>query len=148
MRLAGQDAPIVCGYYTKYDTYTVYYRDVNDDIAANTKIEHIRFEYGTGTTTNGTGADGTQTVSLPTDSDLSAVNNGGDTATVVNGDGVDSNTARIDDNETPLASGQSGLPVAAIVGIGVGVAALVLLIVFLVLKRKKNDDAAPAADGQ
>lgn len=169
VRLDGQDSPIVCGYYTKYDTYTVYYRDANDDIAANTVITHFRVDYvdnGTtdnGTTDNGTGTNGTagtgittggtatdadgQTVGLPTDSDLSTVSNGGDTATVVNGDGVDSNTARIDDNETPLASGQEdGIPVGIIAGSVCAAAALAILVILLVMRHKKHADTT--ADGQ
>ncbi|MCH3967523.1 MAG: hypothetical protein LKE50_02660 [Atopobiaceae bacterium] len=169
VRLDGQDSPIVCGYYTKYDTYTVYYRDVNDDIAANTVITHFRVDYvdngttdngttnsgtgtngtaGTGTTANGTATDADgQTVGLPTDGDLNTVSNGGDTATVVNGDGVDSNTARIDDNETPLASGQEGgIPVGVIAGSVCAAAALAILVILLVMRRKKHADTT--ADGQ
>ena len=73
-------------------------------------------------------------------------------ATLTNESGVDSNTERIEDSETPLASGfdtgassSAASSLASIaqwalpVGIGV-VGVIIALIAFLAIRRRKNDD--------
>ncbi|MFZ2757289.1 MAG: hypothetical protein WAY93_10565 [Atopobiaceae bacterium] len=167
VRLAGQDKPIQHGFYTQYRTYTIYYRNVNDTANENTVITHFRVEYAdggtTGTTvtpgttvstgTNGTnGTNGTTTgtsaVGISTGNDLNTVNNGdGTSADVLNGSGQTPNEQRIDDEQTPLASGTSqddGMArTAAIAGIAAAVVAAV--IAFVVIKRRKKAEEATEA---
>ena len=45
VRLDGQEEPIRHGFYSKARAYTVYYRDVNDDLHAKTVIRNVRVEY-------------------------------------------------------------------------------------------------------
>lgn len=141
VRLAGQEEGIQHGYYTysanvtKGCTYTVYYRDVNDNLHQSTVVTRIHVTYlpgqtiylpgteterdsgtrdngttDTGTTSTGaTGATGTGTagraIGITDGGDLSTVNDGTDSA-VVDGAGNDTNAVRINDNETPLAQGK------------------------------------------
>jgi cobalamin biosynthesis Mg chelatase CobN len=150
----------------------VYYRDINDQRNQQTVITHLRVLYTDGTSTDGTdqgttqltptatdaGTNGNsgsansqagttsdgQTVGLNGNEDLNVVNSGDD-APVVNNEGTDTNTERIDDNETPLAAGNSQAtpssiaPIAAIIGMLI-VAALVSL---YVIKRKKHEQIDP-----
>jgi hypothetical protein len=170
VRLDGQETGIRHGYYGPSRTYTVYYRDVNDNLHKDTVISRIRVEYidggetyvpGTTTATNegvadeGATGDGTVvSTSIPDGTDLSTVD-GADGSTIVNSDGTDLNTERIDDDVTPLARGigDNENPLARLVrseagliGLGVGVAAAIgVLVLFLVKRRKSNDDGEDAA---
>ncbi len=74
--------------------------------------------------------------------------NGGDNADILNGEGQDANTVRIDNNQTPLA-GPASAGLAAIqdnpaiaAGIVAAVAAAALLAFFVVKRRRKDDDEA------
>ena len=158
VRLDGQEAPIQHGYYTSYRTYTVYYRDINDNLNAGTVITriHTRFIPGTtttvdeGTTTTGANASGSNAIGVTDNGDLVVANgaNGGDSADILNGEGQDANTVRIDNNQTPLA-GPASAGLAAIqdnpaiaAGILAAVAAAALLAFFVVKRRRKDDDEA------
>ena len=158
VRLDGQEAPIQHGYYTSYRTYTVYYRDINDNLNAGTVITriHTRFIPGTtttvdeGTTTTGANANGSNAIGVTDNGDLVVANgaNGGDNADILNGEGQDANTVRIDNNQTPLA-GPASAGLAAIqdnpaiaAGILAAVAAAALLAFFVVKRRRKDDDEA------
>lgn len=163
VRLDGQEAPIQHGYYTSYRTYTVYYRDINDNLNAGTVITriHTRFIPGTttfvdegttdeGTTTTGANANGSNAIGVTDNGDLVVANgaNGGDSADILNGEGQDANTVRIDNNQTPLA-GPASAGLAAIqdnpaiaAGIVAAVAAAALLAFFVVKRRRKDDDEA------
>lgn len=166
VRLDGQEAPIQHGYYTSYRTYTVYYRDINDNLNAGTVITriHTRFIPGTtttvdegttdqGTTTNGangTGANG-NAIGVTDNGDLVVANgaNGGDNADILNSEGQDANTVRINDNQTPLAGPTATGVVAAmqqnpalIVGIVAAAAAAAILLILAMKRRRKHDDEA------
>ena len=72
----------------------------------------------------------------------------GDNADILNGEGQDANTVRIDNNQTPLA-GPASAGLAAIqdnpaiaAGILAAVAAAALLAFFVVKRRRKDDDEA------
>lgn len=158
VRLDGQDAPIVHSYYSLIDTYTVYYRDVNDTLSSGTVINTMRVVYtdgsqGTaatgGTGTGTTAADGTQAGRLNADGTYNVLDGEGNNQTLTNEAGVDSNTERIDDNETPLASGadggdataaaESSTPWGLIAGGVLAALAAAGIIVFFV-KRRNNDN--------
>ena len=81
IRLAGQEQPIRHGFYSPAREYVVYYRDVNDDLHANTVIRTLRVVYvdeqgntvtrpttviDNGTTDNGTVVGGTTTTTTTT----------------------------------------------------------------------------------
>jgi hypothetical protein len=177
VRLAGQDEPIMHGFYTKYRTYTVYYRDSSDSLNAQTVITHLRVEYADGTTSdngtidNGTsqptnsaagtsgtdnagannangGNQNTPSAGLSSDEDLNVVNSGDD-APVVNNEGVDSNTERIDDDATPLSAGKSDqnapMPTALIAGI-IGLIVIAGLCAYFIVRRKRASSAAEGSE--
>ena len=50
IRLDGQDRPIEHNYFSNVREYTIYYRDSNDTLTANTVITNVRTVYRTGTT--------------------------------------------------------------------------------------------------
>lgn len=164
VRLGGQEAAIQHGYYSGIAEYTVYYRDVNDTLTSGTVINTIRVVYVDGTTTGGDAVDGAAAgAGDAADADgatalqLNAgrtynVLDGDSNATLTNESGVDSNTERIEDSETPLASGfgQGGTSSAASsfmtqaswavpVIIGIVVALIVLFAVMARRRRKSND---------
>ena len=68
VRLDGQERPISHNYYSNVREYTVYYRDVNDTLSANTVITNVRTVYRTttGAATTGTTATGTTTTGTTT----------------------------------------------------------------------------------
>jgi len=170
VRLAGQENDIQHSYYSGIASYTVYYRDVNDTLTSGTVINTIRVVYQDGTTTGGAAdaggaaaagdaggvaaalADGATALQLNAARTYNVFDGSDNNATLTNESGVDSNTERIEDSETPLASGfdtgasssaasslssiaQWALPV----GIGV-VGVIIALIAFLAIRRRKNDD--------
>lgn len=176
VRLDGQEEPILHSYFAydldangnKTKIYTVYYRDKSDTSTAGVVIDVIRVIYGGttytetdgGTTTiNGSGQTGDATTAqdaaaadaaagrLNADGTYNvATGDGGDT-TLTNEAGQDANTERINDDETPLASGAEGtglnLPKWAIgsaIGVGIGLAAL--LIMFFIKRNRKNNNEA------
>lgn len=130
VRLAGQEESLWHNYYSSTRTYTIFYRDINDDLSANIVITRTRVVYedagagATATTESGTttdegtvestdsategadeaaAGDGVTDLTIP-EVDGLAVIEGTDSSTVVDGTGRDLNTVRIDDDETPLAS--------------------------------------------
>ncbi len=173
VRLAGQESAIQHSYYSGIASYTVYYRDINDTLTSGTVINTIRVVYADGTAAGGTatGADGVTITAgaagaAGADDGTTALQlNAGRTYNVLDGTdnnsslrneaGVDSNTERIEDNETPLASGfDKGASSSAasslsqmsslIVPIAVGVAAVIAIAVaVVVLRRRKGEDADP-----
>lgn len=177
VRLDGQEEPIEHSYYSGIQTYTVYYRDVNDTLTSGTVINTIRVVYvdgtetetvidggtteaagsatqgsttGAATTAAGANAAATGTTTsanagqLNEDGTYSVADGAGNNSTLTNEAGVDSNTERIDDEETPLASGVEGkatsLPTWAI-GTGIALAiGLAAALVFMFMKRSKKTD--------
>jgi len=165
VRLAGQEADIQHSYYSGIASYTVYYRDVNDTLSSGTVINTIRVVYADGTATGGAAAGGTviddATAALAEGATALQLNaartynvlDGDDNnATLTNESGVDSNTERIEDDATPLASGfdRGGTSTAAgslmaasslALPIGIGVVVVIIAVIaFLAIRRRKNDD--------
>lgn len=177
IRLDGQEEPIAHSYYSGNTSYVVYYRDKNDTMTSGTVISTIRVVYvDGGTTDEGTTDEGTTTTTTTTvvggdeggaDAVADATANAalqlnagrtynvlegeGNNGSLTNEQGVDSNTERIEEEATPLASGLDfaedkkteatiGLPYGAIVPIGIAAAlAAIAVIVFVVVKRRKRD---------
>ena len=140
VRLNGQAAQIDHNYFnydvvngTKQKTYTVWYRDVNDDLHDTTTITTYTTVYddvfvdrgittvtnlgtttvaggtGTGTAAGGTGtAAGTGatggTATLTDNGGLTGITTGGGTTTLVRDDGTSVTGERIDEGENPLAA--------------------------------------------
>lgn len=186
VRLAGQEQAIEHSYYSGIETYTVYYRDVNDTYTSGTVINTIRVVYvpgttGTTTTTNGgttttviagttgttgttgaagaTGAAGTgaagstaaNTAQLNAAGTYNVLDGEGNNQTLTNEAGVDTNTERIDDNETPLAAGANGagseagaaqgVPAWALpAGIGLAAVAAAGIMLYFWKRRSNNND--------
>lgn len=162
VRLAGQDEPIWHAYPSgNEDTvYTIYYRDVNDTLNANTVIRRTQIidTYreiiipGTTTTLAApavVGADGVVgTGVLPGDGTV-IVND--DTNPLAGLDGTDTATERtIEDEENPLASadGFGALNWGAVAGICLGIVALAVLcaLFFFMKRRKKESDSTTQAN--
>lgn len=150
VRLAGQEEPVWHSYYSSARSYTFYYRDSSDDLAA-ARIVRVRVIYADGTQGAGTttsSSDGTTTVAVPrTEAALTAVDGAGASG-MADGSGADTNEVRIEDNETPLAQMDplgpwQTMPAwqkpIALAGIGVGIVA-VLLVAFLLMRRRRSDE--------
>lgn len=170
VRLAGQENDIQHGYYSGITSYTVYYRDVNDTLTSGTVINTIRVVYQDGTTEGGAAeggaaegtdavadvaaalAEGATALQLNAARTYNVLDGTDNNATLTNESGVDSNTERIEDSETPLASGfdtgasssaASSLSSMARWALPVGIAAvgvIIALVAFLAIRRRKNDD--------
>ncbi len=186
VRLAGQEASIRHSYYSGIESYTVYYRDENDTLSNENVISKIRVvmvdgepapagEPGTTTTTTtnevvvipaeataaagdaaAAGAEGAQALQLNDGRTYNALEGEGGNATLTNESGVDSNTERIEDSETPLASGfdrggtssaassfmqMSGWMIPAAIAVVVIIAAVAVL---MAIRRRKNNDTYEA----
>lgn len=94
---------------------------------------------------NGINADGSATTAgqLNVDGTYNVLDGTGNNATLTNEAGEDSNSERIDDNETPLARAVSGLQQngwAVPAGIGAALAACLGGLLIFFKKRKNNDD--------
>lgn len=180
LRLDGQESDIEHSYYSGIETHTVYYHNENDPLPEGTVINRIRIVYedggttvttvdggtttitvdgGTTTTTVGGDADGTAAASadgataLQLDANRTYnVMDGDGNGTLTNEEGVDSNTERIADNETPLASGfDKGASSSAAssfaqmsqwllpAGIVVAVAAIAVIAVVMIRRRKDDE---------
>ncbi len=184
VRLGGQEETISHGYYTPYNqdgpTYTVYYRDANDDLNKDRTITRVRVRYvdggsmttgttgsttnggpgsntgnGNGASTNGTAISGAQTnaeaaadtttARISQTGALSTVSGGGEDGaeqSLVNGEGNDLNTERIENDETPLANLSEGGTQSILrnpVVWGVVLAALMGVACALFFTRHKND---------
>lgn len=160
VKLAGQESAIAHSYYSGISTYSVYYRDVNDELSSETVINTIRVVYvdepGTATTVATTdeevAAADAQNLQLNDGRTYNVFDGGDNNATLTNESGIDSNTERIEDSETPLASGfdRGGTSSAAssimqvpewLPPVGIGAAVIVVgLIVFAGVRRRKNDE--------
>lgn len=200
VRLDGQEAAIQHSYYSGIATYTVYYRDKNDELTSGTVINTIRVVYadepaaegdgqeagdngtagvanqgagaaGTGATGAGgtaganaganAAADGQANATADNTAQNLQLNDGrtynvfdGDNAngTLTNESGVDSNAERIEDSETPLASGfdrggtstaASSLSSFASLALPVGVGLLVVVAAaggFMLFRRRSDED--------
>lgn len=165
VRLAGQETPIRHAYFSSARTYTIYYRDVDDDLSApivvnrTQIIETERTVAVPGTTVLTAApvavpaAPGDAGAAAPTaaPATVDAGVGAGDGATIINDDdnplaspdGNDTTTERtIADNENPLAApgGEEGAgALAPAVGFAVGAAVLAVaaLIAFLWWRRRK-----------
>ena len=160
VRLDGQDAPIYHNYYSNYRTYTVYYRDVNDDLTANVVITRIRTVYADGTVTPGAITDegagtgdaateGATSVSLAAGALYNAINSGNGTGIITNNEGIDTNTERIDEDANPLASGLEGaknqqqlvgIAIPLAIGAAIGVAVIVAAVIVLKRRNRKAEE--------
>lgn len=138
-----QKLPVRIGYGSRA-SYTVYYYNQAEPLADQTAVVRTRVVYlpGDQAGQNGTQA-GTQT--LTEGQTYNAVSNaatGG--ATLTNGNGQDTASTQIDENETPTASAvdiaAQGLPgwvVPLVIGLVIALIA-VALIAFAVVRRRKN----------
>lgn len=138
-----QKLPVRIGYGSRA-SYTVYYYNQAEPLADQTAVVRTRVVYlpGDQAGQNGTQA-GTQT--LTEGQTYNAVSNaatGG--ATLTNGNGQDTASTQIDENETPTASAADiaaqGLPgwvVPLVIGLVIALVA-VALIAFAVVRRRKN----------
>lgn len=138
-----QKLPVRIGYGSRA-SYTVYYYNQAEPLIDQSVVVRTRVVYLPGNQTGQTGTQaGTQT--LAEGQTYNAVSNaatGG--ATLTNGNGQDSASTQIDENETPTASASDlagqGLPgwvVPLIIGLVIALIA-VALIAFAVVHRRKN----------
>lgn len=147
VRLAGQDTAIRHAFLSPNRVYTIYYRNVNDTINANTIIDRVQIIQ---TTLPGTGGGLTAAPTAVDDAgDGPAVDAGvgaGDGTVVINDD--DNPLANLDgqsttdertiaENENPLYSG-SGLNGFAVAGLAIGAIALIGIVVYFLLRRRKK----------
>lgn len=165
VRLDGQEEPISHSYFSGISTYTVYYRDKNDTYNSGTVINTIRVIYtgeettvvdggttdltGAGTT-NASGQTGAATTAdqaaagrLNANGTYSVADGTGNNSTLTTEGGVDSNTERINDEETPLASGEGlnqGLPAWATTAAGVGIGLAAIVIMYAIIRNRKNQE--------
>ncbi|MDO4806912.1 MAG: hypothetical protein Q4A07_06660 [Coriobacteriales bacterium] len=193
VRLDGQEQPIRHGFYSPNRTYTVYYRDVNDDLHKTTVIRSVRVEYkdvegntytrpttvinnGTTFTDNGvvdggttqegqttqTANEGTTTTTasdatdtgLQTGANLRSIE-GDDGTTLVDEDGTDLATTRIEDDETPLAGPGTNEAAASskiattpmVVAGGLGAMAVAGIVLFFIFKRRRRGTDEASDDG-
>lgn len=151
VRLAGQETGVRHTYFSPDRTYTIYYRDVDDVINANTTITRTQIIETTRTVTVPGGGITAAPVPVATPvADAPAADAGvapGAGTTIINDDdnplaglaGQDTATERsIADNENPLASGAAGMNWGLIAGIGFGVIAVAGIVAYALLRRKRN----------
>lgn len=169
VKLAGQEAAIAHSFYSGIQSYTVYYRDKNDELSSGVVINAVRVVYEDGSAAGGdadasaqdasataaddgtqTADDGAQALQLNPGRTYNVFDGDGN-ATLTNESGVDSNTERIEDNETPLASGfDRGASSSAaaswasstqwLLPAGIALAVLAVALVAVVVIRRRNDD--------
>lgn len=157
VRLAGQETGIRHAYFSPDRTYTIYYRDVDDVINANTTVTRTQIIETTRTVTvPGGGITAAPAPIAAPAAGAPAADAGvapGAGTTIINDDdnplagldGQDTATERsIADNENPLASGAAGMNWGLIAGIGFGVIAVAGIVAYALLrrKRKKNEQNA------
>ena len=171
VRLAGQEEAIQHSYYSGIASYTVYYRDVNDTLSSGVVINTIRVVYVDGTAAGGdagvaagatatgagggvaTLADGATALALNAGRTYNVFAGAEGNGTLTNEAGVNSNTERIEDSETPLASGidtgatssaaSSFTSTLSAWALPAGIAAVLLIaavIALITIRRRKNDD--------
>ena len=144
VRLAGQDTAIRHAFLSPNRVYTIYYRNVNDTINANTVIDRVQIIQ---TTQPGTGGGLTAApVAVDGDPGVDAGVGAGDGTVIINDDdnplanldGQDTTTERtIAENENPLYSG-GGLNGFAIAGAAIGAIVLIGLVAYFLLRRRKQ----------
>ncbi|WP_251198237.1 hypothetical protein [Anaerotardibacter muris] len=147
VRLDGQDTAIRHAFLSPNRTYTIYYRDVDDVINAQTMIDRVQIIE---TTIPGTGGGLTAAPTEVEDAgdgpDVDAGVGAGDGTVVINDDdnplanldGQDTTTERtIAENENPLASGvtQNGFAIASF---AIGAIALIGIVAYFLLRRRKQ----------
>lgn len=149
VRVAGQESGIRHAFFSPNRTYTVYYRDVNDNITPNIVITNTQIIQtplpGTGggltaatTPIEGADGDGPFAEAGIAPGDGTVIINDDDNP-LANLDGQDTATERaIAENENPLAFGPGGLSPLAIAGIAVGVLAIIGVIAFLLVRRRRQ----------
>lgn len=163
VRLAGQSSPIKHSYFTPADTYTIYYRNVNDVLNAQTVIQRTQIIDTVRTViiqNPAAGAEGPATpattgiAATPTTTDDGTVDAGvtqGDATAVINDDnnplanldGVDTSTERaIEDDATPLAESlqQRGIDPALSLGLGAAALAVFAILAFIVMRKRRSND--------
>ncbi len=156
VRLAGQDRGFNHSYYTSARTYTVYYRDVNDVLNANTVINRVQvIDTPLAPTTTTIAATATPAAGTPATVETGVTAGDGtavitdDATPLANLDGEDTATERaIADNENPLAQaaaveGSAYDPLPMMVGITGGIAGLIAVlaaIYMLRLRRREQDE--------
>ncbi len=155
VRLSGQESGIRHAFFSPDRTYTIYYRDTDDTINANTVITRTQIIT---TTVPGTGG-GLTAVMTPVDDaaagdpDVDTGVGAGDGTVVINDDdnplanlnGQDTSTERtIEDNENPLASGSNGIDPFVIGGVVAGLLAIGVLTYVLIRRRKNARDEQSA----
>lgn len=161
VRLDGQEAGVRHSYYTPTRTYTVYYRDVNDTINADTVIyrtqiiETERTVEVPGTTTTTLTAAPVAAVPPADAGTVEAGVGAGDGATIINDDenplasldGVDTTTERtIEENGNPLGAGVesdfedlfSNLHPGVLAGVVVALLGVAAAMIFLWMRRKNR----------
>lgn len=163
VRLAGQETAIRHAYFSSARTYTIYYRNVNDEISANITIRRTQI---VDTERPAAAADDAAMTAVPVPVAAPAADGAaapgvdagvgaGDAQAVINDDdnplanlgGQDTATERaIQDEETPLGAGteQEVGSSATAVAIGLGIAALAGAALFFwwIRRRKRNEQAA------
>ena len=153
VRLPGQESGIRHAFYSPTRVYTVYYRNVNDQLNANVTIQRtqiIETPRAAAAGTAGGGITAAPIAAAATGAALPATDAGvapGDATTIINDDGnplaspEGQSTAeqRIEDDENPLARGplSNGYLVA---GSLAGLAALFFLLFWLFRRRKQATD--------
>lgn len=160
VRLAGQETAIRHAYFSPARTYTIYYRNVNDELSANITIRRTQIvDTERPATTPAAAAATAVPVAAPAaDGAAAGVDAGvgaGDATAVINDDdnplanldGQDTATERaIQDEETPLGAGtEQGAEIpATAVAIGLGVAALAgaALLFWWMRRRKRSEQSA------
>lgn len=154
VRLPGQEGGIRHAFYSPTRVYTIYYRNVNDQLNANVVIQRTQIidtPRAAAAGTAGGGITAAPIAAAATGAALPATDAGvapGDATTIINDDGnplaspEGQSTAeqRIDDDANPLAAGFQNPAVMA--GSIAGLAALLALLFFFIFKRKKNADAS------
>lgn len=152
IRLAGQDNGIRHTFFSPDRTYTIYYRNVNDTINANTTI--VRTQIIDTNRTVVVPGGGLTAVAAPVDDAgagpaLDAGVGAGDGTVIINDDdnplaspeGLDTTTERtIEDNENPLAAGSLSEVDPAVVGITVALLILGTIACILIKRRKQAHD--------
>lgn len=156
VRLVGQDAGIRHAFFSPDRTYTIYYRNVNDTINANTTI--VRTQIIDTNRTVVVPGGGLTAVAAPVEDAgagpaLDAGIAAGDGTVVINDDdnplaspeGLDTTTERtIEDDENPLASGSLAQIDPAVVGIAAALLILATIATVLIKRRKRTRDTYEA----
>ncbi|ANE22784.1 hypothetical protein AAY81_06215 [Denitrobacterium detoxificans] len=155
IRLDGQEDPISHNFFSMQTTYTVYYRNANDALSAGTVVNRLRVQYDAGSGSGGSASASSVTSAVGSADEsgqLSSANNynvivGPSGSLITNEEGNDSESERIEEDESPLASGMFSEALTTItehapfgVGVAVGLVLIIAFLLFLMRARKKGDD--------